>query len=234
MLDRSDLTIGSSPTLFAALGAELMARRFKVPFIFETRDIWPEGLIQLGKSSKHHPLTLILRFLEIYLLQRCSAVITALPGSVEYMVNNGINKNKVLWLPNSVDLKMTPEHIHNINNDGFLALYTGSFNKANDLYTVLHAAEILQKQGYSNKIKIRLIGDGPEKSKLLEMANERNISMIEFHEPVLKKNLYQQISKADVCLSLRLKSDILRSTRSLKVPDYLIMGKPIIFCGLSR
>src|SRR5438477_10781615 len=45
-----DVVIGSSPQLFAASAAKRLARKVRVPFVFEVRDLWPESLVAAGGS----------------------------------------------------------------------------------------------------------------------------------------------------------------------------------------
>ena len=56
-LDRPNLVIGSTVHPLAAASGALLARRHRVPFIFEVRDIWPETLIALGRIRKTQPVS---------------------------------------------------------------------------------------------------------------------------------------------------------------------------------
>src|SRR5258708_38737107 len=47
-LGRVDVVVASSPTLFSALSAWLMARIRRVAFVLEVRDLWPEAIVGLG------------------------------------------------------------------------------------------------------------------------------------------------------------------------------------------
>ena len=58
-LKRPDIIIGSSPDPLAAFAAYRVARRLKVPFVFEVRDLWPQTLVDLGRISPNHPLVRI-------------------------------------------------------------------------------------------------------------------------------------------------------------------------------
>src|SRR5260370_2581184 len=63
---KPDIVIGSSPTLLAAFAAERLARRLRVPFVFEIRDLLPLTLIHIGMLPKH-PALLGFRIIELYL-----------------------------------------------------------------------------------------------------------------------------------------------------------------------
>src|SRR5689334_21619117 len=47
-LHHVEIVIASSPTLFSALSAWLIARIKRVPFVLEVRDLWPEAIVELG------------------------------------------------------------------------------------------------------------------------------------------------------------------------------------------
>ncbi|MCU0621640.1 MAG: glycosyltransferase, partial [Gemmatimonadales bacterium] len=62
---RPDVVIGSSPHLFAALGAWWAARRLEVPFVLEVRDLWPESLEAVSgrRGALYHTLDRLATFL---------------------------------------------------------------------------------------------------------------------------------------------------------------------------
>ena len=103
-----DIIIGSSPHLFAALGAELLSRRLKVPFILEIRDLWPESLVDLGRMSTRHPMIKLMRGIEKYLYKRADRIISLLPSADKYLIAHGVKPEHILWLPNSIDSDAIP------------------------------------------------------------------------------------------------------------------------------
>ena len=71
-IGRPDVVMGSSPHLFTPLAAYLVSKKYRVPFIMEVRDLWPQSLIDLGAFSEHHPLMKALQFLENFFISACS------------------------------------------------------------------------------------------------------------------------------------------------------------------
>jgi glycosyltransferase involved in cell wall biosynthesis len=61
-IERPDIIIGSSPSPFVAFSAYRLARRFKVPYVLEVRDLWPETLITLGGISRFNPIILLMKW----------------------------------------------------------------------------------------------------------------------------------------------------------------------------
>jgi len=57
-MDPHDIVIGSSVHLFAAWAGYVLARRFRTPFIFEVRDLWPQTLVDIGALKDKSVVTL--------------------------------------------------------------------------------------------------------------------------------------------------------------------------------
>jgi glycosyltransferase involved in cell wall biosynthesis len=224
-----DIIIGSTPHLFAALGAEILARKLKKPFILEIRDLWPESLVDLGRFSNEHPLIKIMKWIEHYLYKRASRIISLLPNANNYLIECGVNPNHILWLPNAVDIEAMPV-LPSINNDKFTVMYAGAHGVANDLDTVISSAKILQDKGFSEKIKISLVGEGPEKLRLKKLAESYHLNIIEFLDAVPKNEIYATLNKADTYLMSLKDSPVFRwGISPNKLFDYLAMERPVIF-----
>lgn len=108
LLKRPDVIIGSSVHPFAVWSAEVLARRFKVPFVFEVRDLWPQTLIDFGLIKQRGLAARLLRALEAYLYRRASVIISLLPFAYRYIQNFGVSPRRIVWIPNGVDLDAWP------------------------------------------------------------------------------------------------------------------------------
>lgn len=225
-----DVIIGSSPHLFSAFSAYRLAKHFKVPFILEIRDIWPDTLVDLGKISNHHPLIILMKRIELYLYKRANRIISLLPSAYRYLIQSGVAAEKVLWLPNAVEADIAPQQVAPPSNKKFTIMYAGAHGLANDLHTVLDAAKILMKQSLANNIQICLVGEGPEKVRLKDRVINENITIVELRDAVGKDKIYSVLNQADVFLMLLKNSPIFRwGISPNKLFDYLLMGRPVIF-----
>jgi len=225
-----DVIIGSSPHLFSAFSAERLAKRLKIPFILEIRDIWPDTLVDLGRISRRHPLILLMRYIERHVYKHANRIISLLPAADKYLIQCGVKPEHILWLPNSIDTDTIPTTLSPVTNQKFTVMYAGAHGLANDLDTVLNAAKLLESQSLANRIRICLVGDGPDKPRLKERVQNENIKMVEFFDSVPKNNIYTELNKADAYLMLLKNSPIFRwGISPNKLFDYLAMGKPVIF-----
>jgi len=230
-IEEHDIIIGSSVHLFAVLTAYLLSKKYKTPFVMEVRDLWPQTLIDMG-MSKWHPFVILLGILERFLYKRANKIITLLPKAHEYIEKLGIPKDKIAWIPNGVDLeRFNPdEKSTNLKCDksSFLITYTGAIGKANNLVVLVEVAEIL-KNDYP-EIKFLIVGDGPEKERLVRIAKEKDLHNVEFNEPVPKKEISRILYESDVLFFNFLDSPVFKYGISPnKLFDYLASGKPIIF-----
>jgi len=227
---KPDVIIGSSPHLFAAFAAKRLAKRLKIPFILEVRDLWPETLIDLGKMSSYHPLIMVMKWIERHLYHHADRIISLLPHATEYFMQYGVSASRVTWLPNAIHADALALTYTQQKQDKFTIMYAGAHGLANDLETVLDAAKILQYQGLDQNIRICLLGNGPHKDFLKNRAENEKINMVDFIDAVPKSKIYAMLNKADGFLMLLKKSPLFRYGISPnKLFDYLVMARPIIF-----
>lgn len=231
-LGRPDVVWGSSPHLFAGLAAERLARRYGVPFVLEVRDLWPQTLIDLGGISPWHPFIRILSRVERYLYRRSARIISLLPLAHLHMQEKGANPAKVVWIPNGVDLRLVPPPTPPISSstDTFTVMYAGSHGVANNLERIVEAAALVTRQGLDSRIKFRMIGDGPEKPRLMELAERLGARNLSFEAQVAKAEIYDRLGEADCFIAVLHDSPLYKWGYSLnKLFDYLAMARPIIW-----
>ena len=73
--DKPDIIYGSSPHLFAALGALILAKKNKAKYILEIRDLWPETWVQMKIIKKNGIIHKFFLKLEKYLYEKADKVI---------------------------------------------------------------------------------------------------------------------------------------------------------------
>lgn len=230
-LSPPDIVIGSSPYPFAALAAERVARRYGAPFAFEVRDLWPQTLIDLGDHSRYHPFIALLSMIERYLYRRSNLIINLLPDADQYMVERGAQPGRIVWIPNGVDLSMVPDPQPPADDGVFTAMYAGAHGLANGLDVLLDAARLLERNGWrSDRLRIRLVGSGPEKARLQERARRENIENVEFHAPVPKSQIYEVLAEADAFFMHLRDSPVFRwGVSPNKLFDYMVSARPVVF-----
>jgi glycosyltransferase involved in cell wall biosynthesis len=225
------VVIGSTVHPFAALAACLLARRHRVPFVFEVRDLWPRTLVAMGAIPAGGLLDRGLAWLERWLAARAARIIVLMLGGVEYFQSLGVPRTKLLWLPNGAELPSTPPSSLREQAHPFQLLYCGSHGPANALDTVLDAMVHLQARGIgSDQFRLRLIGAGPSKPALQQRAQALGLNAVRFEQPVPKDAIPALAAQADAfVVAMRPLPELYRYGISFnKLFDYFLAARPIV------
>jgi len=240
-IEKPDVIIGSSVHPFAVLAAWWMSRRYKARFIFEVRDLWPQTAVEMGVIKTTGIPAKILYAWEKFMYKKAEKVIVLLPNAKEYIEKCGIDPQKIVWIPNGVNLEQfdKPEYFNSSSEiaevfrkykDKFKVVYAGAHGPANGLEVVIDAASLLFKK--SEDVHLFLIGDGPEKKKLIKKAQERAVDNITFLDPVPKSQVPAILQRSDLLMFCLRNLDIYKYGISLnKMYDYFASGKPVIMSG---
>ena len=231
--NKPQLIIGSSVHPFAALIALLLSKFYKVPFVFEVRDLWPQTLIDLGRIKETSLITLFLKRLELLLYNNSNGIITLLPNAHEYINGLGIDRNLIHWIPNGVELSIFPPPVKDtlVKSEAFNLMYFGAHGLCNGLDNLLQAMKLFQSNGNYSQIKLTLIGDGPLKPSLKEKANELGLKNVIFKDPMPKCEIHDIAVTADVFIFNLLDVPVFRyGISSNKLFDYMALQQPVIFC----
>ena len=187
-LPNPHVIVGSSVHPFSVLSAEILARRFKIPFVFEVRDLWPQTLIDFGLIKYQSLIAIVLRILEGYLYRRANKIIALLPFAYRYIERFGIDIGKIVWIPNGVDLNAWPILDSDKRPSGHLTLmYFGAFGQANALDILLLAMHELQAMPEPPSVHVRLVGSGPLRDDLIKQARVLGLANISFEDPIPKR-----------------------------------------------
>jgi len=202
-----------------------------VPFVFEDRDLWPQTLIDLGRIKENSIAAKMMRMLEKWLYRKATRIVVLPPRAVDYIAPLGIDSDKVVWIPNGVDLSLfPPPSVESADAGGAPTLmYFGAHGDANGLDNVLRAMAELQRRNSS--IRLRLIGDGPRKKSLQALAGELGLDNVAFEDPVPKSRIPALAAEADAFVFNLVDSPVFKyGISSNKLFDYLAAQRPIIFC----
>ncbi len=240
-LAKPTVVIGSSAHPLAAMAGWLLARRHRVPFVFEVRDLWPQTLIDFGKLREHSLTAWILRQLERWLYRRAARIVVVLPYAGDYIASMGISKDKVTWIPNGVELAAFAE-VAGTTAEGekqrrpdkpFVLMYLGAHGQANGLDPVLHAMKLVSERIGASAIKLRMIGNGTLKTELMQLAESLGLTNVSFEPPVPKDAIPALAAQADAfVITVRALPRLYRyGISSAKLFDYLAAARPIVIAS---
>lgn len=229
-----DLIVGTTPDPFAALAAERLAARYKVPFIFEICDLWPYSIAEIGRYSRFHPFIQLLDKTMRFLYSRAARIVMLSRDSSDLMARHGADPKKIVWIPHGVDLSMNPKPRPSVDDECFTVTYLGAHNQWNSLDAILDAAKLLQdrraKDVGRKEVQFRFVGDGASKLSLIERARVEEIRNVRFDDPVPKSQIAEIKHNSDAFILNNREDAVSRNWMSFnKIYDYLAAGRPVVF-----
>lgn len=227
----TDIVMGTTPPIFQAVSAWLIARLRRRPFLLEVRDLWPEFAIEMG-ILRNPILKALSRRLEAFLYRHADQILVNSPAYRDYILKKGVPAAKIGFIPNGVGIAMfDPAARGEVIRDKygldgkFVALYAGAHGPANDLDTILAAADLLRDAA---AIHFVFVGDGKERPRLIAEAARRNLTNVTFAGPLPKAHMPAALAAADVCLATLKDIPVFTTTYPNKVFDYMAAGRPTV------
>ncbi|MDA7950693.1 MAG: glycosyltransferase family 4 protein [Pirellulaceae bacterium] len=235
-VSRVDLVWGTSPPIFQTLSAYLVALCRWRPFVFEVRDLWPDFAISM-KVLKNPLLIVVAKIYEKMSYRLANRIIINSPGFQKHLIAKGVPAEKLSLIPNGVlvddfcGVSLEAESLSATFMESwdlagkYVVVYTGAMGPANDLITLLEAAEKLKS---NEKIRFVLIGGGKEVSALEKIAAEKKLTNLLFVSPLSKDQMPAALAIADLCVATLLPIPLFDTTYPNKVFDYMAAAKPTL------
>lgn len=219
------------------------AKKNKIKFIVDIRDLWPESIIEYLNYSKNNPIIKYLYNEERKMYCLADNVIFSMEGGKQYIKDKGWNKdsggpvdlNKVHYINNGIilqDFEYNKEHYQlddeDLKSSKFKAVYIGSIRKVNNIGMLVDVAMSLKdKKNYN--VQILVYGDGNEREALEQHCLEKDLNNICFKGRVDKEYIPYILSQCDLNIMHGASMNLGRYGLSLnKSFDYLASGKPIL------
>ncbi|MBK8047815.1 MAG: glycosyltransferase family 4 protein [Anaerolineales bacterium] len=226
-----DVVMGTTPPIFQAVTAWLVAALRRKPFLLEVRDLWPEFAIDMG-VLRNPVLIRLSRWLESFLYSQADHLLVNSPAYRDYLLHRGIPVAKVSMIPNGVE----PGMFHPAERgtalrrqwgveDKFVVMYAGAMGIANDLSTLLRAANRLRDHV---EIQFVIVGDGKERGNLQQEAQALQLPNVLFAGSLPKAQMPEALAAADACVAILQNIPMFRTTYPNKVFDYMAAGRPTL------
>jgi hypothetical protein len=226
-----DVVIGTSPTFFAAMAAAAFAKRRKIPFIMEVRDLWPAIFVELGVIRNRYLIRWLER-LEMRLYRQATKVVVVTEAFRRILIQRGLPEEKVFTIPNGADIEFwrpqsPPSELRRrLNLEGrFVVLYIGAHGISHALERVLDAACELRE---SPQIHFLFVGEGAEKEKLVRRAQQLGLRNMTFLDSVAKEDVREFYALADVCLVPLKNIPLFETFIPSKLFEIMAMARPIV------
>lgn len=229
-LPKPDVIVASSPHPFAAFGAMHLARRLKVPFVMEIRDVWPASITTAGRLGDRHPLIVALSWIERQLYRGAREIVTLLPGTPAHIVRRGGNPARITIIPNGVDLARFGLPAPQPDHAGLRIVYMGTVGLWYGLDTVIEAMAQIKDLPEARDISLTFIGGGAEEPRLKADCEARGLSAVRFLGRIPKSEVPARLAQYDACVGV-VKNAPLYNEGGIsmnKLFDYLAAGRPIL------
>ncbi|NVK53266.1 MAG: glycosyltransferase family 4 protein [Flavobacteriaceae bacterium] len=225
----ADIVVASSGPIsvgIPGLIARYMRRR---KLVFETRDLWPEGAIELGllKSKWAQKMAYSLEA-SCY---KASSLIVALSVGMRQNIERRFPNAKVIDVTNAANIPLfsTPK---GFDGRGKLkkkkyAIYTGNIGPVNNSLWLLEAAKILQNKGRTD-LKIVLIGEGQQREFIQNEISQNQLKTIMVWGLMPKEKLVGLVQHAIVSLVPLKGTPVLDTSSPNKFFESLAAGVPVI------
>jgi len=232
-IDKPDVIWGISTPLTAAWAAAQVAQWRKVPWVFEVQDLWPSFPIAMGAVPTALARQQLYK-LEKRLYQSAKHIIPLSPDMSRYITGLGIPSDKVTTVLNGTDLELaaraTPDAVAKLRREQGLEgkrviLYAGTFGRANDIPTLVAAAEQLAAQ--TADVVWLFLGHGFHQP-LIAGAAQRWPGRIRLVGGQPRHEVFSWFALAEVSVVSFLELPVLDANSPAKLYDSLAVGTPVV------
>jgi colanic acid biosynthesis glycosyl transferase WcaI len=201
LASRPDLVLCMTDPPMVGDVALAVARRFRVPLVVVSQDVFPEIAVELKRLT--NPLLVgLLGMLTRFYLRRADRVVVIGETMRKRLEAKGVAPERLRVIPNWVDANaVVPQprgndwaRSHGLD-DRFVVMHSGNIGYAQDLETLIHAAASL---GDLEALSVVLIGFGARHAHLVRLATRARANKVSFLDYQPREVLSQSLSSADI------------------------------------
>jgi putative colanic acid biosynthesis glycosyltransferase WcaI len=230
----ADVVIASSPPLPVGSVGSALAIRHRAPWILDVRDPWPEVAVTLGEVEDGPLLSAAERFERR--LYRSAAAITTTTRPFKEMIEERGGTGKVTVISNGAtpmflaagERDPEPELV-NEREGRFVWTYAGNLGLAQGLESAVEAARIL-----GDGFRLILIGDGPRREALRELARELPAGQAEVQDAIPPADVARLTRASDALLVALAPTPGLEGFVPSKLFDCCAVGQPVVLAAVGE
>ena len=233
-----DVIVVSSLSFFTILNGLLFKFFFKVPLVFEIRDIWPLTLTSEGGYKNKNPLIMLMSFIEKNGYKYSDLIIGTMPGLDKHLKKLNIKNKRFFCSPlgfnknyNLDSENRDIDEILNLDEKKITIGYAGSMGISNALDNFIETI-ILMKD--NPNVQFSLVGSGDLRNIYYEKL--KNLNNVIFGPKIPPSLVPYFLDKCDILYLSTHDSEVWEYGQSMnKVVDYMLAGKTIIasFSGMQ-
>ena len=221
---RPDLIFATVPPLLVSLPVGLYAGVRRCPVILNIQDIVSEAALRVKLVNPHGVVVKTAQAVEQLTYEKVDRISVIATGFIDQLVEHGIPKEKIVYIPNWVDTKFirplpkTDNYFRNKYQlqDQFVVLYSGNIALTQGLETVIKAATLLE---YIPEIVFVIAGETQALQALENLRQDyqaKNVLLVPL-EP--REKLPEMLAAVDVGLVVQ-KREVTAFNLPSKIPKY--------------
>jgi glycosyltransferase involved in cell wall biosynthesis len=229
---RVDVVFVTSPPIFPAVPAILLAKLRGAKLVVDLRDLWPDEVIAVGAAREGSLPIRVLRSIERWMYRSADVVTCTTRAFADTVAGRGVGPEKQRLLPNGADVELfRPLPRENEVaaqypfGDRLVVMYSGLLGIKHGLETVIEAAALLRDR---EDVVFFLRGEGPRREALEAKARELGLTNVLFGGERPIEEVPYLLARADVCVTNLLPDGYLEKILSVKTFEYLACEKPVV------
>lgn len=227
-----------SPPLFLGITGYVWAKWWRVPFIFNVADLWPDTVKALGLMGDGLALR-IAEKLEAWLYRKANYVTVVTESVRKILINDKhVPSPKVLLLPNGVDTQLfKPQSTDatfraslGLPEDKPFILYAGTHGYAHGMEVILQAAQLLT----DTNVLFLCVGGGSDKPRIQQLCEQMALKNVLFWNSSPPEFIARLYNVALAGVSTFRDSPLLECTRPAKTLPIMASAKPVLFSSAGE
>ncbi len=227
---RPDVVLCMTDPPIVANVALVIARRFRVPLVVISQDVFPEIAVQLKRLENPVVMSLLRGLVGIY-LRRADRIVAIGDTMRRRLEEKGAPAERMLVIPNWIDTKrLGPLDKSNHwsrswgVDEKFVVMHSGNVGHAQDLDSLIRAGTFLRDL---DDLLIMIIGMGARHTELVALAELHEVDQVQFLYYQSRAVLPQSLSAADVHV-VGLASGLAGYVVPSRLYGILAVGRPLI------
>jgi glycosyltransferase involved in cell wall biosynthesis len=229
---RADVVVATSPQFLCALSGWALARRWRVPYVLEIRDLWPQSIVEVGALPERHPLVAVLRRLERFVYAESDLLVGVTDSFARIWREQGVDPGKIRVVKNGVDLGMFRPDIDGTamrqrwgTQDRFVVGYIGTIGMAHGLGTLLDVAERLRDR---DDVAFVLVGEGAERARLEQQARDRGLHRVQFVGERPRAEIPAILAATDLAVVMLRDTPLFQTVLPSKLFEIMGCARPVL------
>ena len=226
----ADVVLCSSGPITVGLPGLVARRLRRRPLLFEVRDLWPEGAIQLG-ILRNRLLIRLARILEKACYRAAGLVVALSPGQRDDIASR-FPELSIEVVPNASDNELVaslppPQAPPDWAEGRRLLVYAGTLGLIDDCSGLLDLAAELARRDRDDAIVV-IVGDGSERAELEHRAAAEELGNTRFLGLLPRPETFEWLRRADVAVITIKDVPVLATASPNKLFDAFAVGLPVV------